>query len=261
MKTVLVFFAIYLMADCTLGATDEQTAFLKAIASNDIATVRTMLDRDASLADAKTPNGRSAAMVALFIGTEKGFTGRSNPIVDLVLSKQTSMDLFDVAAFGTAAAMEDRLAKEPVTARNPFGWTPLHVAAFAGNVATTEALLRHGAPIDARAKTKFKNTPLQTALLPGEIGTARVLIEHGADVLVRQSGGFAPIHEAALLGRVDLLELLLANGAELNARANDGRTTLSEAIRGDHADAIAFLRAKNASSAAITADLTKEPKD
>ena len=98
MKTLVIFFTIYLMADCALGSTNEQTAFLKAIASNDIASVRTMLDRDASLADTKTPNGRSAAMVALFIGTEKGFTGRANPIVDLVLSQQTSMELFDVPA-------------------------------------------------------------------------------------------------------------------------------------------------------------------
>jgi ankyrin repeat protein len=260
---VTTLLAVPMLAAEGTDSEDERAAFMKAINANEVATVQTMLAANRSLATAKTKDGRSAASVALFISGKKGFVGRRpNPILELLLAESPAMDLFDVAAFGDAGAMEEIVKSDPaaVRARNPFGWTPLHIAAFAGNSATAEVLLAHGADLESRAATRFRNTPLQTALLPGEIGTAKLLLDHGADVLVRQTLGFAPIHEAALLGRVDLIELLLAHGAELDARGNDGRTALSEAIRGGHQDAIDFLRAKGANAGKITADLTKEPK-
>jgi ankyrin repeat protein len=262
------FLAAALLAVPLLGADrtdseEERASFMKAIAANELAIVRTMLAANRTLAQAKTKDGRSAASVALFISGSSGFAGRrANPVLELLLAEKPGMDLYDVAAFGTGPALEALLGKDPgaVRARNPFGWTPLHIAAFAGNTATAEVLLAHGAALESRAASRFRNTPLQTALLPGELGTAKLLLEHGADVLVRQSHGFAPLHEAALLGRLDLIELLLAHGAELDARANDGRTALSEAVRGGHQEAVTFLRSKGANPGTIVADLTKEPK-
>jgi ankyrin repeat protein len=268
MKGTKAFLAMALLAVPLMGgeatfSEGERASFLKAINTNELAAVRTMLERNQTLAAAKTKDGQSAALVALFISGKNGFVGRRpNPVLELLLAEKPAMDLFDIAAFGSGPALEELLKSDPaaVRARNPFGWTPLHVAAFAGNTATVEVLLAHGANIESRAGSRFRNTPLQTALLPGEIGTAALLLDHGADVLVRQSLGFAPIHEAAFLGRVDLIELLLAHGAEIDARANDGRTALSEAVRAGHQEAVTLLRSKGANPGTITADLTKEPK-
>src|SRR4051812_18621390 len=45
------------------------------------------------------------------------------------------------------------------------GWTPLHFAAFGGNLAAVRLLLDHGAAIEQPAANKFANTPLHVALL------------------------------------------------------------------------------------------------
>ena len=66
-----------------------------------------------------------------------------------------------------------------VNARNPHGWTPLHVAAAGGDPTVVEVLLRHGA--DVHAQSHIGTTPLDNATLRGG---RRVVIElllaHGA---------------------------------------------------------------------------------
>ena len=57
-----------------------------------------------------------------------------------------------------------------------FGWTALHMSAFGGNVANSELLIRKGAEVNVRAKSRFLNTPLQTALLTGQYDVAKLLI-------------------------------------------------------------------------------------
>src|SRR6202008_2615458 len=106
---------------------------------------------------------------------------------------------------------------------NKFGWTLLHMSAFAGNAPVTEILITRGVDVNARALSRFRNTPLQTAMLTGQYATAKILLDHGADAMVRQSKGFAPMHEAALLGRRDLVQLLLDHGAEINSMADNGK--------------------------------------
>jgi ankyrin repeat protein len=186
---------------------------------------------------------------ALFQNDGEGFVPvGKNEKLRALLAEKPKLDLFETAALGDAKELRKLLAKDAklVHARNEFGWTPLHMAAFAGNVPNIALLLERGADIHSRAQSRFRNTPLQVALLTGEYDAAKLLLERGADPLDRQAGGFAPIHEAAFLGRVDLIELLLAHGAEVKARSNDGRTALSEAERGKHEEAAALLRAKGA---------------
>jgi ankyrin repeat protein len=237
---------ILTLALVSLLAVDQPT-FIKAVQSGDAASVHTMLDADATLANAHTPKGNSAVIVAMMINKGEGFIDpKSNEVLQSVLARHPKLDIFDTAAVGTREQLEAMLKGNAVDVRSPFGWTPLHLAAFAGNVPNTELLIARGADINARAGSKFLNTPLQTAMLSGQYATAKILIDHGADVLVRQSRGFTPLHEAALLGRQDLVQLLIDHGAELNSRSDSGKTPLSEAIRGKHDDLAAWLKAKGA---------------
>jgi len=191
----------------------------------------------------------SALITALFANDGEGFTPvKQNAKLQELLATHPKLDLHETAAVGTRQELEAMLKADPenVRKRNSFGWTPLHMAAFAGNTENVELLIRRGAEIESRAKTKFRNTPLQVALLTGEYGTAKILLDHGADALNRQAKGFTPMHEAALLGRQDLVQLLLDHGAELNSRSDGGSTPLAEAIRGKHDELAAWLKAKGA---------------
>jgi ankyrin repeat protein len=222
--------------------------FLKAVGGGDLATVQSMLTREPTLANARSPRGTNAVTIALFINQGEGFLDPAkNEVLQAILAHKPQLDLFETAALGSSAQLEALLIDAAaVNRRTGFGWTPLHMAAFGGNAATTELLIRKGASIGSRAESQFRNTPLQTALLSGQYTTAKLLLDHGADALVRQSKGTTPMHEAALLGRTDLVQLLLDHGAEINSVADNGMTPLAEAMRGKHDDLVTWMKAKGA---------------
>ncbi|HEV7569930.1 MAG TPA: ankyrin repeat domain-containing protein [Thermoanaerobaculia bacterium] len=236
-----------LIIGITIPAMGEDD-FLKAVNSGDVATVQSMLARDSALANAKNAKGTSAVISALFINKGEGFLDPAkNEILHAILAQKPHLDIFETAALGTASQLDAMLTDaDSVHRRNHFGWTLLHIAAFGGNVATTELLLKKGATIESRAGSKFRNTPLQTALLSNQYATAKILLDHGADALVRQSKGFTPMHEGAISGRIDIIQLLLDHGAEINSVADNGQTPLAEAMRGKHDDVVAWMKTKGA---------------
>jgi ankyrin repeat protein len=203
-------------------------------------------------------------MKALFRTDGEGFTPPAhNAALQALLAARPVLSFLEACGVGDTHDMARQLARDPrlATTWTTFGWSALHLAAFSGVPAAVQLLLDHGAPIEARARSKFKNTPLQAALLAGQLATAQLLLERGADPLVRQAHGVAPLHEAAVMGRRDLVDLLLAAGAEPGCRADDGRTAVSEALRGKHAELARYLQSKGAHDAAITADLMAPPVD
>lgn len=227
---------------------DDVADFLKAVAGDDRPAVKTMLARDPALANAHRPNGIGAVTIALFINKGEGFLDPAkNEVLHAILAQKPSLSAFETAALGTPAELEAMLTDaDAVTKRTPFGWTMLHMAAFGGNAANTELLLKKGSAIESRAASKFRNTPLQTALLAGQYATAKILLDHGADALVRQSKGTTPMHEAAFLGRTDLVQLLLDHGAEINSVSDNGQTPLAEAMRGKHEELASWMKTKGA---------------
>jgi phosphohistidine phosphatase SixA len=187
---------------------------------------------------------------ALMKRDDKGFIPPArNAALQALLAQKPALSFIEACGVGDAGEVARQLRAQPAIARSAraHGWTPLHFAAFSGSAQTLALLLAPSSlDIDVRATNRFRNTPLMAAMLTGQHDTAKLLLERGADALVRQAGGFSPMHEAALLGRRDLVDLLLAHGAEVNVRANDGRTPLAEALRGGHQPLAAFLREKAA---------------
>ena len=227
---------------------DEE--FWQAIKKRDVVAVETMLKGDARLVDARSERGASAVSSALFVLVDgEGFLEpEKNKVLRAILARSPELDVYETAALGTTAQLEAMLRNDAAAVSRPnrFGWTTLHMAAFAGNEANTELLIRKGAPIEFRAKSRFRNTPLQAALLTGQYATAKLLLDHGADPLVRQAKGTTPMHEAAILGRRDLVELLLDRGAELNSVRDNGNTPLADAIRRGHSDFASWMKTKGA---------------
>jgi ankyrin repeat protein len=91
------------------------------------------------------------------------------------------------------------------------GWTPLHVAAYSGDVAMTKVLLNHHAKVDAV-----------------------------------DNRGLTPLLWTAFEGKEEVAGVLLSNGADINARGKDGRTTLDLAKNTLNEKMIQLLRERGA---------------
>ena len=116
-----------------------------------------------------------------------------------------------------------------VSAKDDSGCTPLYVASEGQNLkdrSVLRFLLEHGADVGAR--TKSGRTPLHKASAFGALEVARLLLEHGADVNARAVGGMTPLHEASS-GSLEVTRLLLECGADVNARTEGGSTPLHNA--------------------------------
>ena len=74
---------------------------------------------------------------------------------------------------------------------NGWGDTPLHVAALQERISIMEALVRHGADINARGE--WGCTPLHNAAEQGHWLAALRLLEMGADPTIKDDDGYTPL--------------------------------------------------------------------
>lgn len=229
---------------------DQVSAFFKAIAADDLATVDSMLRQSAGLARAEDGQGNSALVSAAFILVKgEGFHSiAENKVLKRIQSAAPPATLFEACLVGDLDRARESLRhdRDAATRRGPFGWQPIHAAAFSGNTVLIARLLAAGAEVDAVANNRFKNTALQTALLGKQTEAARFLVLAGADVRHRQAEGNTALHDAAMMGDAGLVDFLLAHGADLNARTDDGDTALSLARKRGHADVARRLEAAGA---------------
>ncbi|HEY2513229.1 MAG TPA: ankyrin repeat domain-containing protein [Polyangiaceae bacterium] len=235
---------------------DEATVdrFFEAVQGGKRDDVDHLLAASPALASASSRKGHSAFLVALFKQVGEGFLKpQDNPVLASILAHAPQLDAVEAAGAGDQARVETELRRDPGYVRrvHPIGWTPLHFAAFCNAVAVGEALLAHGADVNARAQNDFQNTPLQVALLTGQEGMVRLLLLRGADVNVRQGEGFIALHEAAQSGDVALVKLLLDAGSEVSvAGGKKHLSPLDVAIEAKRDEVVALLRARGAKETA-----------
>ena len=131
------------------------------------------------------------------------------------------------------------------TVHQPYGLTPLHMAAQQGSLDTVRLLVENGARIED--KDEFKATPLHTAAIHGHEDIAFYLIEKGANIWNRDTRGSDILMAAAESGAIQLAKYMLDRGSRINRKNDYGATPLSRAAsRKDNRPMLEFLTAKGA---------------
>jgi ankyrin repeat protein len=193
-------------------------ALLAAIRSRDQMTIERMLRDDPSIATMRATGGESLVLHACYVGASE---------LAPVFLRGRALDACEAAALGNVDALRSAIENDDDARvrRSSDGWSPLHLAAFFGQVDAVALLIDHGAPLDAHSTNATRNTPLHAALAGATNPViVRRLILAGADVEARGAHNITPLHLAASRGDAALCDLLISRGAEIHAKMEDGTT-------------------------------------
>jgi len=193
---------------------DPQAAF-RAVESDDLATLKELVDRSPDLLHARDEYGRQLIHLA---GTAE--------LVDFLLDAGCDIET-----------------------RSRYGWTPLHHASYMWRLGPVERLIQRGADVNARGtgssahgeNTANEDTPLILAVDDEKYEMAELLLIAGADTEIADSDGWTPLHYAVLLASYPLAILLIDYGASANAQTNEGNTPLHLAAQGEMPEIIALF--------------------
>jgi ankyrin repeat protein len=209
--------------------------FFSCIEDGDFEEVKEMLEEDPSLANARSLDGMSAVLAAMY----HGHPG----IAQLIIAHGAQLNIFEAAAVGRLDCVREILNESPelIDAIAPDGFQPLGLACFFGHAEVAAHLLERGAAVDSPSHNPMKVTPLHSAVAARSLEITRLLLEHGAPVNAFQADNFTPLHAAAQNGDVEIIRLLLSAGADPNLRDAEGKTALDFARAEDHAEVIELL--------------------
>ncbi len=170
-------------------------SIFELIDAGDAAGLQALLDREPDAMTARDDSGVSPLMHAAY---------RGRGLVFELMAAGGSDDPWDRLLLGESDGLP------APDARSPDGFTPLHIAAFAKNVAATDALLDAGADPNVFATAPFARvTPLGTCGFVGATEVARTLIRRGADATLAEVEGATPLADAFQNGHRDLVALLV----------------------------------------------------
>jgi len=123
--------------------------------------------------------------------------------------------IFKAAKSGDIATVRDLLNKDPklVDARDQDESTPLHCAAWKGQVDVVTTLLDAGADVNAQNKNDhWGTTPLHAAAHGNQRAVAELLLTRGANRGALNSHGRTPLAETAIHRATAVARLLRDSG-------------------------------------------------
>ena len=199
----------------------------------DISVVGTILDRNASVANARNREGDTSLTIAVRNNQEAAGT--------LLLSR--GADIFAANAKGesplylTFPPPESRssdlrrwmLTPQTLTARDGLGNTALHYAAQWRLDYWIPLLIQMGSATEAINATG--ETPLFFAARYNSPSTIRLLVTNGASLAARDTLGNSVLHAAVRWNAYQGAQTIIALGLDVNCHALNGKTPLHDSIR------------------------------
>ena len=134
-------------------------------------------------------------------------------------------------------------APEELTARDGAAETPLHGAAWGGDVKEAKALVAAGA--DVNHVDTAGETPIHGAAAWGKAEMVAYLVSVGARIDIPGTTGLTPLHWAAGWGNLETVRVLVDAGADPKALNDFGRTAEEVALEHGKSGVAAFLRAQD----------------
>lgn len=138
-----------------------------------------------------------------------------------------------------------------VNAEDPYGNTPLMIAADRGYMEIAEELIAHEAKVNA--VDKYGQSALMYAAFSGHFNLAKLLLEHRAKVNHASLYGQTALMKAAYGNSLPIITLLLNHKASMEARSLEGRTALMIAADANHLTIVQFLLEHPTTKAQINA--------
>ena len=169
-----------------MATTDDA---LQAVIEGDADALHAALTADPEAADAIDAQGIPILMQAIY--------RRRRDLVELLLAAEPTLDVFEAAALGEQAWLEDLLDIDPgaAAAHAADGFTALHLAAFFGHENCIRVLLARGA--DVHAVARDGSDAVQLAEKAGHTQLAAVLLSaKNPPASARAEAGFAPKRSA-----------------------------------------------------------------
>ena len=120
-------------------------------------------------------------------------------MLEILLATSPALDIFEAAALGKLARLDQLLCCTPELARawSPDGVTALHLACFYGQEKAVERLLDAGADPWARSRDEACRTPLEEAATTGQSSIVRLLSTHTAEPKMSGDQDWPALHLAA----------------------------------------------------------------
>ena len=274
------------------------TALMLASASGNAEAVRLLLEHTADANAAESANGETALMFAAALDRADAVTellkhgadpARASKMVNLdgvTAPEETLQNTIRDAQNARSAGDAPRPAADPAAPASPGvggvtrayafnelvgtqgGLTALHFAARQGSARSVQALVEHGASVNALSPGDGVS-PLLIATVNGQFDIAKYLIAHGANPNLANAAGVTPLFAVLNIewaprmfypqpraqlqqetSYLDLMTLLLDKGADPNARLSR-RTWFTQynfdLLRIDDSGATPFWRAAYAS--------------
>ena len=127
--------------------------------------------------------------------------------------------------------------------RGSSGWSPLHCAAYYGNLEMIQILLDY--EVDVNAQTDWGTTSLLMASWANfsdpDLRAVRLLLDRGADPNIQPQDGGTALHRASRDGKIEMVRLLVEHGARVELQDDQDSTPIDVASERQHDDIVKLL--------------------